>query len=124
MGCGKEPEAAAIAHDDTGLYGDTRRLWPDFDDLIIGHDVPVAGSAGVPDRSLNELMTARSAASRTRAGRRRSMAAGKVSWRRDSASQEQDVIKHSPSIKEPTKTIRGALAVGDAVQAAHQIPAT
>jgi hypothetical protein len=59
---------------------------------------------------------------KTRTGRCRSMAAGEARGRDIAEGQEQDVIGHSPSIEEPTKTLRGALALGDAVQAAPSNP--
>ena len=40
----------------------------------------------------------------------------------EAGSQEQNVMGHSPSIEEPTKTLRGALALGNAVQAAPSNP--
>jgi hypothetical protein len=43
VGGGEEPEAAAVAHDDAGLNGDSNGLGPNLDDVVVGHDFPAAG---------------------------------------------------------------------------------
>src|SRR5277367_5727810 len=81
---------------------------------------------GVPDQSLHKagVEAARSAVPcRTRARRRRYPAARKIGGGGISWSQNERRHPHSPSTTEPTKTLRGALAVGDAVQAAPSNPA-